>query len=154
MENNTFVYLLLNDEEVVYVGQTTQGLKRIEQHQKEKKKIFNNYKIISCIKKDLNELENFYILKYQPKYNKKLNSVNVNENYIILRLKDEIGFNPYSIKFIEKIIDNCAYKKRKFKNKNSIKKEDADIIVNQLLINFKSFNNECLLLGIIKKRVK
>ena len=68
---STFVYFLLQGEEVVYVGQTTQGYSRILQH---KDKIFDKVRYIECTKDDLDTLESEYILKYSPLYNKTVNT--------------------------------------------------------------------------------
>lgn len=66
-EPTTFIYFLLQDEEVVYVGQTTKGTARIIAH---RDKQFNNVYIIKCTDDELDYLENEFILKYNPIYNK------------------------------------------------------------------------------------
>ncbi len=67
-EPTTFVYFLLNDiNEVLYVGQTTQGMSRVYQHKQNKK--WSRVYIIICEEKDLNRTESFYINKYEPIYN-------------------------------------------------------------------------------------
>ena len=137
-----FVYFLLKNKEVVYVGQTTNGLNRIKQHFKEQKKDFDDYKIIKCSKKDLNELESFYIIKYKPKYNKSLNSSIVKCTYIIFKIKDKIGFNPYSIKRIEEIIEKSPFEKYIFNNKKSIKKEYGNFIADFLIKKYIDENAE------------
>lgn len=129
-----FVYLLLKNKKVVYVGQTTNGLNRIKQHKKNKEKDFDDFKIIKCTKRELNELENFYIIKYKPKYNKKINPEDVKITYIIAQIKDEIGFNPYSIKGIEKIIVKNNLSKKYLKEDIILKRKDAKKI-SQFLIN-------------------
>lgn len=137
-----FVYLLLENKKVVYVGQTTNGLNRIKQHFKNSEKKFDDYKIIKCSKKDLNEIENFYILKYKPKYNKKINSSNVKITYIIAKLKDVIGFNPYSIKGIEKIIEKSNFQTKYFNGSIVLTKKDAEIISNFLINKYYKFESE------------
>lgn len=67
-----FIYFLLQDDEVVYVGKTTRGYSRIIDHY-HSAKIFNKVYYITCAEEDLDELENYYICKYNPKYNKTLN---------------------------------------------------------------------------------
>lgn len=62
------IYLLKNKNEVVYVGQSVNIHRRVEQH---KDKDFDNYDFIECEKALLNCTEEFYILKHNPKYNKK-----------------------------------------------------------------------------------
>ena len=67
-----FIYFLLDENnEVVYVGQTTNGLQRPYSHIINKE--FNRVIIIPCDINELDEFENKYILKYRPKYNKILN---------------------------------------------------------------------------------
>lgn len=61
------IYLLLRNEQVVYVGQSTMGFKRIVNHYPEKD--FDSVCIIDCSKENLNEKEIEYIVKYQPEYN-------------------------------------------------------------------------------------
>lgn len=70
-----FIYFLLDNNEVVYVGQTTQGLSRPFSHHRDK--TFNEIRLIYCKADQLDELENKYILKYNPKYNKIINCTNI-----------------------------------------------------------------------------
>ena len=72
-KKNYLVYFLLKDKEVVYVGQTTQNVIRPFSH---KDKIFDSVAVIyqSEDKEKLNEIEEFYIKKYSPRYNKTFNS--------------------------------------------------------------------------------
>ena len=69
---NYLIYFLLNDNDVVYVGQTTQNLLRPFTH---KDKIFDKIAIIYQTedKQVLNDIEEFFIKKYSPKYNKVFN---------------------------------------------------------------------------------
>lgn len=67
---NNFVYFLLNDGEVVYVGQTKNGLIRPLSH---RDKEFNEIKILYCDSDELDITEDKYIQKYKPIYNKQNN---------------------------------------------------------------------------------
>lgn len=69
---NYLIYFLLKDNDVVYVGQTTQNLLRPFAH---KDKIFDKIAIIYQTenKQVLNDIEEFFIKKYSPKYNKVFN---------------------------------------------------------------------------------
>lgn len=67
-----FIYFLINDGEVVYVGQTSVGISRPLSH---KDKVFNEIKLIYCELGDLDRLEDKYIKKYDPIYNKQPNMV-------------------------------------------------------------------------------
>lgn len=80
----SFIYFLIKDNEVVYVGKTTQGISRPFSH---KDKDYDSINIIYCEEKDLDELEDMYISKYKPPYNKLLN---FNMNYTLARVRDEI----------------------------------------------------------------
>jgi len=72
---NYLIYFLLKDKEVVYVGQTTQNVMRPFAH---KDKIFDSVAIIYQAedRENLNEVEEFFIKKYCPKYNKTFNAEN------------------------------------------------------------------------------
>lgn len=75
-KSKIFVYFLIQDEEVVYVGQTTKGIIRPISHLNDK--IFNSIRIMYCETKNLGKLEHEYILKYNPLYNKTKNIYNRN----------------------------------------------------------------------------
>lgn len=64
-----FIYFLIKNKEVVYVGQTTQGYSRIQAHTD---KNFDSVYFIRCDEYDLDELESKYVIKYKPIYNKAL----------------------------------------------------------------------------------
>ena len=67
---SNLVYFLLKDNEVVYVGQTAQGIVRPFSH---RDKDFDEIKIIYCEKELLNFYEDMFITKYAPHYNKQSN---------------------------------------------------------------------------------
>lgn len=81
---NTFIYFLLKQNEVVYVGQTKKGLIRPLTH---KDKEYDTIKILYCDIKDLDILEDRYIKKYSPYYNK---AVNYSVNYSLHRARNKI----------------------------------------------------------------
>lgn len=70
---NYLIYFLIKNDDVVYVGQTTQNLLRPFSH---KDKDFDTVKILyqSQDKKALNKIEEFFIKKYNPKYNRVFNA--------------------------------------------------------------------------------
>lgn len=100
-----FVYFLIKDDEVVYVGQTTKGARRPFSHYD---KEFNKIMAIKCKKEELDFLEDFYIKKYMPMYNRALN---YKMNYSLGRAKKEIQelidstFNLTKLKKIIKQLD-------------------------------------------------
>lgn len=61
------IYFLVDAGEVVYVGQTSEGIKRISCHIKDKK--FEEVFIIPTPQDRLDDVEWDFIYKYQPKYN-------------------------------------------------------------------------------------
>lgn len=67
------VYFLYKNNRVVYVGQSTAGLSRLQDHRTRKGHIkdFDAYSYIACTKEELDELEAFHIRRLQPKYNKR-----------------------------------------------------------------------------------
>lgn len=69
------IYFLFDEDEVVYVGQGMFPENRIKSHLSSEK-IFDSYFVIRCDKKDLNQLEAKYILKYCPKYNQVITHLN------------------------------------------------------------------------------
>ena len=83
-----FIYFLIKDDIIVYVGQTAKGMSRIQAH--EGNKDFNAYTIINCDKDELDELENHYILKFNPIYNK---MINTNDKYISRQGIRKLGIN-------------------------------------------------------------
>jgi hypothetical protein len=63
------VYFLLDDAEVVYVGQSINIMSRIATHASEGIKEFNRWCYLTAKRADLTELESFYIVLLRPKYN-------------------------------------------------------------------------------------
>lgn len=63
------IYLLVKGKDVVYVGQTKKGYLRPLSHND---KDFDGFYAIFCEEEDLEILEDTYIKKYLPKYNKVL----------------------------------------------------------------------------------
>ena len=67
---DSLIYFLLDDDEVVYVGQTQHGLRRPFQHFD---KWFDEIKFFHCQQEELDYWEDHYIQKYKPVYNKQFN---------------------------------------------------------------------------------
>ena len=112
-----FIYFLCKDKEVVYVGQTTQGILRPLSHTD---KDFDEIMIYKCSEEDLDCMENEFILKYQPIYNK---SLNLNCRYTIRmainKIKKEIE-PTYNMRKIKKDIEQYAIRVDRFKNIQTI----------------------------------
>lgn len=85
--NDCFVYFLLKNCEVVYVGQTKNGLARPLSH---RDKDFDSIKIIYCEESMLDITEDTYIEKYKPRYNKQNNYA---IRWSLLRVRNSIRAN-------------------------------------------------------------
>ena len=61
------IYFLFQDDELVYIGRTKNGMNRMSQHLDCKK--FDSYSFHKCSQKEAIELEVELIKRYQPKLN-------------------------------------------------------------------------------------
>jgi len=100
------IYFLLKGNEVVYVGQTKRGILRPFSHND---KVFDTIKILHCNEEDLCVLEDRYIDKYKPKYNK---TINLASNYPLKKARNLIrgftgnaDFSVTDLKLIIKKLD-------------------------------------------------
>ncbi len=91
----SFIYFLVSDGEVVYVGQTRNGTARpfMHKYDKELDKVY----ILTCEPEMLDDAEDKYIMKYKPKHNHLLNSnlyysLSRTRNYI----REQCGTREYS----------------------------------------------------------
>lgn len=99
---DVFVYFLLKDGEVVYVGQTREGVTRPYSH---KDKDFDTVRIIKCEIDELDYLEEKYIVKYKPIYNGTLKYVdNISVERIVKKINKRFS-NKISEKEIWKLIE-------------------------------------------------
>lgn len=64
------VYFLINNGEIVYVGQSMNVHKRISEHARQKEKEFDAFHYVVCDPAMLDELENAYIIALAPRYNR------------------------------------------------------------------------------------
>jgi len=67
---NSLIYFFVKENEVVYVGQTRNNIGRPLSH---KDKDYDTIYIKYCEVDELDSLEDKYIIKYRPKYNKECN---------------------------------------------------------------------------------
>ena len=67
------IYFLIKNDEIVYVGQTKSGARRMIQHYHDKgrgnEREFDHVSFIECPVEKLNETEVQYIIKFNPIYN-------------------------------------------------------------------------------------
>ncbi len=130
------IYLLKRNEEVVYVGQSINVYTRIKEH--EKTKDFNSFEVLFCDRENLNSVEAFYILKYNPllnkeKYllstsrvpNKKIKRVNkvksegnkssIDTNYLLLNLGKHTDAELVLLLYLNMNIGSLIYDERVLK---------------------------------------
>ena len=70
IKKSSYIYFLINDEVIVYVGQSFQLLGRIQNHIDNNGKTFNAISIIEVDRKLLNIYERLYISIIKPQLNK------------------------------------------------------------------------------------
>lgn len=105
----SYVYFLFSDAELVYVGSTRRGVARVYQHINDKK--FDSYSLLEVAEKNLESVENAYILKFNPKYNK---AINISKDYLSSKgFKDRYGIAKNILNYMEKhydipIVENVA----------------------------------------------
>jgi len=65
------IYFLIHEKKVIYVGQSTNIMKRLYEHKIRKsfKRIFTSYFIVECDSSELTRLEYAYIKKISPSLN-------------------------------------------------------------------------------------
>lgn len=104
LHNNVLIYFLLDDDDnVVYVGQTKNGIVRPLSHKRSKD--FSRVFIKYTKEEELDKEENKYIVKYQPKYNNQLNLKYVNSTKsCAVKVKEVTGIRVYSGRMLEKDI--------------------------------------------------
>jgi hypothetical protein len=94
LQIKSMIYFLIHNDVVVYVGQTRKGLSRPFAHDN---KEYNKICILPCKEKDLDDREEYFIRKYEPKYNLYVFS----KRYISLKtardnIREQTGIHDYS----------------------------------------------------------
>lgn len=127
----TFIYFLVQNQNVVYVGQTTKGLSRVYEHLSSKQ--FSNIYVIPCDKSDLDYLEDFYIFKYTPIYNKQPNrECRFALSKVIRKLKDKYNSINITKRKLNLILQKLDITPVKFNGIYYIKTEEYYIIENAI----------------------
>lgn len=123
---NCFIYFLIDDGEVVYVGQTKNGIIRPLSH---RDKVYDEIKIKYCAEKDLDLTEDRYIQFYKPIYNKQRNYAVV---WSLLRVRDNIrkytGISNYTIPKVKRLLAKLKIEPQK------------DIYTGRYIISFDEYN--------------
>lgn len=71
-DGNPCIYFLIKDDTIVYVGQTVDLTRRVNEHKCEGKKDFDSFSSVSVKKRDLDKVESLCILYYRPIYNERV----------------------------------------------------------------------------------
>lgn len=87
--DNNIIYFLMKENEIVYVGQSKNGMKRIHAHLYDVE--FDSYHYINCTLDQLNDLEAHYIIKFNPLCNNSLPPNNMVKSLKQLKLIYNIG---------------------------------------------------------------
>lgn len=111
LKDDYWIYFLIKDDEIVYVGQTIRGMHRIKVHQFEGKKDFDSFSYLVCDKNELDYWESRYILKYDPKYNSQITYSS---------LDDEIGTKYFSKTKIKDALNTTKHVINRILKENSI----------------------------------
>lgn len=134
-----YIYFLIKDEEVVYVGQTTSGISRPLSH---KDKDFDYFYMKKCPFHLLDKRENEMIFKYNPKYNGAFNICDkwVGRNSIY---KELLAYN-ISIRpiFFDKIAETVGVKQFVFKVNKGVTQKDKVKIVKYIKKNWDKISFE------------
>ena len=130
------VYALWNNEEIVYIGKTTQLGQRITTHARTK--VFTHFSTYQCEDElQMGILEDELILEYQPKYN-----LVVGNEYESLKqfrerirsISEEHKYNSkYYIPKIRKVLEKNNIEIRHFKGVPVINKSDVPLALDRVL---------------------
>lgn len=123
-----FVYFLLDEnDDVVYVGQTKRGLIRATEHRDDKE--YSKIALLPCCETELNLTESKYIEKYQPKYNKQHGKANCSMMNARNTIREHIGNDDYSMNDLKKDVDNLNIKPFVINLKACISASDVERII-------------------------
>ena len=95
------IYFLFYKDEVIYIGKSLNVKERMKGHFNKK---FDSYSIINCNENELSELENKYIFKYYPKYNKIIGTGDI---YFVGKLSEEVKNKTFTLNAT--ILNNRLY---------------------------------------------
>ena len=132
LSHSCLIYFLIKDDEVVYVGKTQRGLLRPLSHTD---KDFNRLEVLECIEEVIDMLENEFIVKYLPKYNK---SLNTSYAYSLSRCRNEVRKNTnlksYTLHHLRKDLKRLEIeiKINEFNVNGYITIHDLDMLVEDL----------------------
>ena len=107
------VYFLLDNDTIVYVGKSLNGMVRIYDHIKNSNYGFNAYAFFNVPKEQIDKLERRYIKRFSPKYNKMHNDNLPEKKYMISEdnsviVRKRVPYTKYSYN------NGTLYKKPKY----------------------------------------
>lgn len=126
--NGFCVYALWDDDEIVYVGQSTQLGQRITAHTKNK--IFDSYSFFDCKSFDeMDAIESALIVQLKPKYNVQCGSGYESLDKLrnrIRKISDKHKYSPkYYVREIRKRLSATDIEMIEFKGSTVIKIQDV-----------------------------
>ena len=130
------VYALWNNEEIVYIGKTTQLGQRITTHARTKE--FTHYSVYQCEDElQMGMLEDEMILEYQPKYNLVVGSGYESLKQFRERIRSISEENKYNSKYyipkIRKVLEENNIEIRRFRGLSVISKRDVPLALDYVL---------------------
>lgn len=128
-----FIYFLLKNCEVVYVGKTQHGLTRPLSH---RDKDFDEIKILYCNLDELDVLEDTYIQKYRPTYNKQNNyAMRWSLTRVRNCIRQQAGYENYTVPRLRKLLKELGITPIKdyYNGKETISFNEYQTIVNTIL---------------------
>lgn len=129
-KGDCFIYFLLDNNDVVYIGKTNKGLYRPLSH---KDKKFDTVKILYCDENNLSVIEGNFICKYKPKYNKVMGSSSL---YSLLKsrniIRKNLNINNFTINDLKKTIKQLNLNVEYFNCKSYLRSSDLECIIKYL----------------------
>lgn len=127
-----FIYFLLKDQEVVYVGQTITGVSRPFMH---KDKAYDTVKILFCAKEQLDIMEDKYITKYNPKYNRQPNHrVNISLSMVKSKILTEHGLRA-NMWHIKRALKDTGIEPKNYYGVSYLKNDEAKTLISHIVKN-------------------
>lgn len=115
------IYFLMDEDEVVYVGQSKIGLARPYSH---KDKKFTKIAIINCKESELDDKETEFIKKYNPKYNKMAGKSDYSYARIKTIIKSQTNIHSFNVYDVRKLVTKLGLKTYIFNGSIYINAED------------------------------
>ena len=88
--SGAYIYFLLHENEVVYIGKSTSLASRIVEHINSGTKTFDDVSVIECSIDEMDDLEIKYIKEYCPRYNR--------ESHLYKKLRESVLLRMDSLK--------------------------------------------------------